>query len=82
MWVSGGNQPFGCTDEEVKMNGPVKLVFNSETKHYTLHKAGCQKLAFASSPGVSYPSTLKAVLAVGVPVHVCIPCDDAGKAVR
>ena len=64
------------------MNGPVKLVFNSETKHYTLHKAGCQKLAFASSPGVSYPSTLKAVLAVGVPVHVCIPCDDAGKAVR
>jgi hypothetical protein len=19
MWVSGGNQPFGCTDEEVKM---------------------------------------------------------------
>ena len=64
------------------MNGTVKLVFNSETKQYTLHKSGCQKLASASSQGVSYPSTRKAVLAVGVPVRVCIPCDDASKAVR
>jgi hypothetical protein len=64
------------------MNGTVKLVFNSETKQYTLHKSGCQKLASASSQGVSYPSTRKAVLAVGVPVIVCIPCDDASKAVR
>jgi len=64
------------------MNGTVKLVFNAETKHYTLHKPGCQKLASASSLGVSYPSARKAVLAVGVPVHVCIRCDDASKAVR
>ena len=64
------------------MNGTVKLVFNSETKQYTLHKPSCHKLASASSQGVSYPSTRKAVFAVGVPVHVCIPCDDAGKAVR
>jgi hypothetical protein len=64
------------------MNGTVKLVFSSETKQYTLHKAGFQKCASASSQGVSYPSTRKAVFAVGAPVHVCIPCDDAGKAVR
>jgi hypothetical protein len=26
MWVSGGNQPFGCTDEEVKMTqGTIKF---------------------------------------------------------
>jgi hypothetical protein len=64
------------------MNGKVILVFNGETKHYTLHKAGCQKLAHTSSQGVSYPSSRKAVAAIGAPVHVCIPCDDAGKAVR
>jgi len=64
------------------MNGTVKLVFNAETKQYTLHKPGCQKLASASSQGVSYPSARKAVFAVGEPVHVCIPCDDASKAVR
>ncbi len=65
------------------MNGPVKLAFNSKTKQYTLHKAGCQKLASASSQGGSYPSTRKAMIAVGWPIMaVCIPCDDASKAVR
>ena len=65
------------------MNGTVKLVFNSETKQYTLHKAGFQKCASASSQGVSYPSTRKAMIAVGWPIMaVCIACDDASKAVR
>jgi hypothetical protein len=65
------------------MNGTVKLVFSSETKQYTLHKAGCQKLAPASSQGVSYPSARKAMIAVGAPImRVCIACDDASKAVR
>ena len=65
------------------MNGTVKLVFSSKTKHYTLHKAGFQKCASASSQGVSYPSTRKAMIAVGAPImRVCIACDDASKAVR
>jgi hypothetical protein len=64
------------------MNGTVKLVFSSETKHYTMHKAGCQKLASASSQGVSYASALKAGLAVGEPIRVCIICDRTVKAVR